>query len=213
MTGIAVDSQVVSQHLVVVLPGRIHEGPKAGPPSAQVLTPKPRTTSLMVAVIVDPLNILLAILFPLWPWELFMVMPFVLAYYASKNTAAAKKNLILFITIFGAVFAGVGHTAGLIQAFQTAFGGKGICVPALPGAPKDIDTTSMCQMMAVHIFMMCTMGYYFIYLASNPKRRLPDAGLTKCYYSRASLFFVVGGISQIIPYLYAPGFSPRDAKT
>ena len=47
-------------------------------------------------------------------------------------------------------------------------------VAALPGAPSDIDTYWMCEMMAVHIFFMVAMGYHFIYLAIDPKRRVPD---------------------------------------
>jgi len=144
---------------------------------------------------VDLLNVLLAILFPLWPWEPFIVMPFVLAYYGPK------RNTLLFITIFGAIFCGVGHSAGLIQAFQTTFGGKGICVSALPGAPVDISTFWMCNMMAVHIYLMVIMGYHFLFLALDPKKRVPEKGAAKIYYQRCARFFVIGGISQIIPYV------------
>ena len=148
-----------------------------------------------MSVFVDFLNTLLAILFPLWPWEIFIVMPFVLAYYGPKRAT------ILFITIFGAVFCGIGHTAGLIQAIQTVSGGKGICVSALPGAPLDIDTYWMCQMMAVHIFLMVAMGYHFLYVSLDPKKRMPETGAAKTYYLRCGRFFVIGGISQIIPYV------------
>lgn len=162
--------------------------------------------SMTDTIAVDALNVLLAILFPLWPWEIFIVMPFALAYFMSKaikdpTASPSKSSLILFITFFGAAFCGVGHTAGLIQAFQTILGGKGICVSALPGAPTDIDTTSMCKMMSVHIFLMVTMGYWFIYVSVSPKRRLPEVGMIRAFYRRCALFFVIGGISQIAPYV------------
>jgi len=173
------------------------------PPARELLfgkAPAPAPPIAMAAamfdsVAVELLNALLAVLFPLWPWEIFIVMPFVLAYYGPK------RSTILFITIFGAVFCGVGHTAGLIQAIQTVLGGKGICVSALPGAPSDIDTYWMCQMMAVHIFLMVIMGYHFLFLALSDKKRVPDTGVAKIYYQRCARFFVIGGISQITPYV------------
>jgi len=150
----------------------------------------------MVAV-VGLLNALLSILFPLWPWEPFFVMPFVFECLKPNHL----HNVILFLTAFAAVFC-FAHGAGAIQAVDTLFyGGEGICVPALPGAPADLDTTSMCQMMAVHIFMMLAMGLFFTTLVLNPARRVPKAAnLEAVYYSRAALFFVIGGVSQDIPY-------------
>lgn len=47
---------------------------------------------------------------------------------------------------------------------------------------------------------MLVMGLFFATLALNPARRLPKANLEAVYYSRAALFFVVGGVSQDIPY-------------
>jgi len=143
------------------------------------------------------LNLLLSVLFPLWPWEPFFIMPFVFEYFKYKGEL---KNIILFLTVFAALFC-LAHGAGAIQAVDTFFlGGKGICVPALPGAPSDIDTTSMCQMMAVHIFMMLVMGAYFATLAINPARRVPQKNAEAVYYSRAAMFFIIGGVSQDIPY-------------
>jgi len=124
-------------------------------------------------------------------------MPFVLEYFKSKGKLG---NCILFVTIFGAVFC-FAHGAGFLQAVDTiAYGGPGICVPALPGAPKDIDTKAMCDMMAIHIFLMLAMGIFLTTLALNSARRLPKGNLDAVYYSRAALFFLVGGISQDIPY-------------
>jgi len=143
------------------------------------------------------LNLLLSILFPLWPWEPFFVMPFV---FECLKARGHIHGVILFLTIFAAVFC-FAHGAGVIQAVDTFFyGGKGICVPALPGAPTDIDTTSMCQNMAIHIFMMLAMGLFFTTLAIDPERRVPPTNHEAVYYSRAALFFLVGGISQDIPY-------------
>ena len=158
---------------------------------------------------VELLNALLAILFPLWPWELFIVMPFALAYLyprALKDSSVKPTcdHLLLFITGFGAVFCGIGHTAGLIQAIQTVFGGTGICVSALPGAPDDVETGGMCVMMSVHIFLMVIMGYFFLYLMIDPAKRgtgfVPSVK-ESVFYTRCALFFIVGGISQIVPYL------------
>jgi len=146
-------------------------------------------------MLVHYLNVLLAVLFPVWPWEPFIIMPFVLAYLGPK------RGTMLFITIFGAVFCGIGHSAGLIQAFRTVLGGRGICVSALPGAPADIDTYWMCEMMAVHIFLMVLMGYHFLYLALDSKKRVPDRGAGKIYCQRCARFFIIGGISQIVPYV------------
>jgi len=150
----------------------------------------------MVSV-VGLLNALLSILFPLWPWEPFFVMPFVFEVLKAKGHIS---KVILFLTVFAAVFC-FAHGGGFLQAVDTFFlGGPGICVPALPGAPKDIDTGAMCKMMAIHIFMMLTMGVFFAILALNPKRRVPASNLDAVYYSRAALFFIVGGVSQDIPY-------------
>jgi hypothetical protein len=143
------------------------------------------------------LNALLSILFPLWPWEPFFVMPFVLEFFKCKGQIG---NCILFVTAFGAVFC-LAHGAGALQAVDTFFyGGPGICVPALPGAPNDIDTGAMCKMMAIHIFMMLAMGLFFTTIVLNSARRVPAGNLEAVYYSRAALFFIVGGVSQDIPY-------------
>mmetsp|Transcript_43162 Transcript_43162/g.113369 ORF Transcript_43162/g.113369 Transcript_43162/m.113369 type:complete len:215 (-) Transcript_43162:282-926(-) len=150
-----------------------------------------------MVTVVGLLNALLSILFPLWPWEPFFIMPFVLEYFKANGNI---KNVVLFLTVFGATFC-LAHGSGLLQAIDTFFyGGKGICVPALPGAPKDIDTGAMCTNMAIHIFMMLAMGIFFATLALNPRRRVPTANLEAVYYSRAALFFVIGGVSQDIPY-------------
>jgi len=147
--------------------------------------------------VVGLLNALLAILFPLWPWEPFFVMPFVFEYLKSKGKL---EGVVLFLTVFAALFC-LAHGGGLIQAIDTFFlGGKGICVPALPGAPSDVDTGLMCKMMAVHIFLMVTMGCYFATLAIDSAKRVPKSNLEAVYYSRSALFFIVGGISQDIPY-------------
>ena len=93
------------------------------------------------------------------------------------------------------------HGAGGAQAVDTLFlGGKGICVPALPGAPDDIDTGAMCDMMAIHIFMMLAMGVFFATLVVRSARRVPALNQEAVYYSRAALFFLIGGVSQDIPY-------------
>jgi hypothetical protein len=147
--------------------------------------------------VVGLLNALLSILFPLWPWEPFIAMPFIFEFLKAKGKL---PEVVLFLTVFAALFCGA-HGGGLIQAFDTFFlGGPGICVPALPGAPDDIDTNLMCKMMAVHIFMMLAMGGFFAYLAIDPAKRVPKVNLEAVYYSRATLFFIVGGISQDIPY-------------
>ena len=149
-----------------------------------------------MVTLVGLLNLLLSILFPLWPWEPFIIMPFVLEFFKCKGKT---DNCILFVTIFAAVFC-LAHGAGVLQAIDTFFyGGKGICVPALPGAPDDIDTGAMCNMMAIHIFMMLAMGVFFTVLIATG-RLLPKGNLEAVYYSRAALFFVVGGVSQDIPY-------------
>lgn len=151
----------------------------------------------ILTTVVGLLNALLSILFPLWPWEPFFVMPFIFECLKPKYL----PGVILFLTAFGAIFC-LAHGAGAIQAVDTLFlDGEGICVPALPGAPPDIDTTSMCQMMAIHIFMMLAMGCFFTTLVLNPARRVPMIpDLEATYYSRAALFFIIGGVSQDIPY-------------
>jgi len=150
-----------------------------------------------MVTIVGLLNALLSILFPLWPWEPFFIMPFAFEHFIYKGH---QGNVILFLTLFAAIFC-LAHGAGVLQAIDTLFyGGSGICVPALPGAPEDIDTTAMCQMMGIHIFMMLAMGVFFATLALSSARRLPSGNLESVYLSRAALFFVVGGVSQDIPY-------------
>lgn len=102
-----------------------------------------------MVTVVGLLNALLSILFPLWPWEPFFVMPLI---FEILKCRGHLSGVILFLTVFAAVFC-LAHGAGFAQAVDTfVYGGQGICVPALPGAPKDIDTGSMCKMMAIHIF-------------------------------------------------------------
>lgn len=155
--------------------------------------------------LVGLLNLLLALLFPLWPWEIFIIQPFVMLYLFDKAKAdsSAKpsvKHMTMFVTGFTGVFCGLGHSAGLIQAIDTVLGGPGICVSALPGAPPDIDTGLMCQMMAVHIFMMVIMGFYFLYLTFIWYKGSPPKNLESAFYSRGAALFIIGGISQDIPY-------------
>ena len=47
---------------------------------------------------------------------------------------------------------------------------------------------------------MLLMGVFFARIALSPSRRVPVGGLEAVYCSRAALFFVVGGVSQGIPY-------------
>jgi len=142
-------------------------------------------------------NQLLALLFPIWPWEPFIVMPFALEILRAKRKTGLSVG---FVTIFAAVFC-LAHGVGFVQAIDTVFyGGSGICACALPGAPDDIDTKAMCNMMAIHIFLMLLMGVFFARIALSPSRRVPVGGLEAVYCSRAALFFVVGGVSQGIPY-------------
>ena len=152
------------------------------------------------------LNALLAILFPFWPWEPFILYPLVLEYYAKKSGSLSETQgkdltttLVLVVSYFAAVFSGVGHSLGLIQALDTlVLGGDGIC-NALPAPDGD---HLWCITMSLHIVLMVIMGYYFIYIVVSPERLLPaGASLTKVFYERAALFFVVGGVSQILPYL------------
>ena len=152
------------------------------------------------------LNTLLAILFPFWPWEPFLLYPLVLEYCAQKSKSLVEAQskdlttkLVLVVSYFAAVFSGVGHSLGLIQALDTLLlGGDGIC-NALP-APDGGHL--WCVTMSLHIVLMVIMGYYFVYVVVSPERLLPGgANLTKVFYERSALFFCVGGISQILPYL------------
>ena len=52
-------------------------------------------------LVVDLLNLLLSILFPLWPWEPFFVMPFV---FEILKCSGKIQGVILFLTIFAALF-------------------------------------------------------------------------------------------------------------
>jgi hypothetical protein len=152
------------------------------------------------------LNTLLAVFFPFWPWEPFILYPLVLEYYAQKAGSLAESQskaltttLVLVVSYFAALFSGVGHSLGLIQALDTlVLGGDGIC-NALP-APDGGHL--WCVTMSLHIVLMVIMGYYFVYIVVSPERLLPDGvNPTKLFYERAALFFCVGGISQILPYL------------
>ena len=68
-----------------------------------------------------------------------------------------------------------------------------------------------CVTMSLHLAFMLVMGYYFIYIVISPDRLLPPgANLKALFYSRAFLFFFVGGISQIIPYLGQMAKSPDE---
>ena len=115
------------------------------------------------------------------------------------------------VSYFAAIFSGVGHSLGLIQALDTlVLGGDGIC-NALP-APDGGHL--WCVTMSLHIVLMVIMGYYFVYIVVSPERLLPGgANLTTVFYQRAALFFCVGGISQILPYLGQIIMAPSSIGT
>ena len=72
-------------------------------------------------------------------------------------------------------------------------------------------------MMALHIVLMVILGYYFIYICLDKNKLLPPeldtapiGEAASVYYWRSFLFFVVGGISQILPYLGEIFTNPGD---
>ena len=161
------------------------------------------------------LNTLLAFLFPFWPWEIFIVYPFVLEFYSRKadksegaEGKAITETLVLVVSYFAAVFSGVGHTLGLIQTLDVLLlGGDGIC----NALPSPDGGHLWCVTMSLHLAFMIPMGYYFIYIVISPDRLMPPGGNLKAtFYFRTALFFFVGGISQIIPYLGQMAKSPSE---
>ena len=86
--------------------------------------------------VVGFLNWLLPYVFLILPWELFIVLPWVLAVLAERALQGKgpfeMSHLVLFITLFSAVYGAGGHALGLIQAVDTYLGGEGICVAMPP---------------------------------------------------------------------------------
>ena len=80
------------------------------------------------------LNFILAFVFPVIPWEIFFVMPWLMEYLAQRaiktpDVAKGKMaHLILFISGFAGFYGGIAHPLGLIQAFESLGGGDGICI-------------------------------------------------------------------------------------
>ena len=134
------------------------------------------------------LNFLLAFVFPVIPWEVFWFLPWIVAYLgnrAIKNPGVQKgkiSHLILGVSLFCGIYAGLAHPLGLIQAWQSIFGYDGICVVHPPpnatgsvGPPfklyygwnkATIDTAqySWCVLLGLHVIFMCFAGWYSLWL-------------------------------------------------
>lgn len=169
------------------------------------------------------LNVLLSGIFPLIPWELFFFLPWSLVYLAKRATRepvpekGTIPQLILFITIFAAVYGGLAHPLGLVQAFDTLAGGEGICVVHPP--PMGADPFQLyygysghpwCYFLAIHVISVCFVGWYFLYtLIFVDRKKAAERGNKwelvnppeSLFHFRCALWFFVVGWSQALPYL------------
>ena len=181
------------------------------------------------------LNFILAFVFPIIPWEIFFFIPpaiLLLSMRALKTDVPYGKinHLILFVTLFCAVYAGGAHPAGLIQAFSSLAGFDGICVVHPPptatgaiGPPFKLyygfGPAAWCSGLGLHVIFMCLIGWYFIFLlikdrkkakAAGNKILLPDPPVNELYL-RSGLFFGIGGFSQALPYFFTFGYFPASS--
>lgn len=146
-------------------------------------------------------------LFPLWQWELMLLMPFALACLIDRavkdpHAKPTLTHLTLFITVTG--FAGMGHATALIQAVDTFLGGTGVCptlyAPGLLASHPSIDTSLLCHMAAAHVCMIYAMGVGFAYLLFSSKRRVPETDVVAVLRTRCGVYFLWSGVAQALPY-------------
>jgi len=163
------------------------------------------------------LNQVLRIVFPLVPWELFLIMPIVLAYLMNRAlkdptvTRGTVSHLLTFVTYFSALWGGAAHSGGLYQAVDTMLGGVGICAALPPRTLKDgTPADHWCFWMAVHILAVCPVGYFFIYLAIND--RSSPTSSARAFYWRMTLMLPVFGFGQLAPYLFQFVYYPEDIE-
>lgn len=174
------------------------------------------------------LNALLSGIFPLIPWEIFFFIPFALEFQVhavlkKPNVSVGGFNhLVLGVTVFAAVYGGLAHPLGILQAFDTFAGGEGICVvhpPPVTFIPHPFDLYygyekhAWCYALAFHVVSVSVCGWYFLYLlifVDRPSAKaagriiiLPQGhqlATAKEFYRRAAIWFFVTGLSQALPY-------------
>jgi len=159
--------------------------------------------------IIGAINVLLYYVFPLFPWEGFIVFPWLFAYFASaaikdQYAAPTLSTLVTFFTWWGAIFAGGAHTLGLYQGIEVWFGQDGICVPLpnpTPGGP-------FCHLMSIHILLVVPMGWCFIYMVYVEYKESGSlftwpakSDSASVLYKRAALYFTTIGLSDMGPYI------------
>lgn len=142
--------------------------------------------------------------FPILPYELFMWMPVVIAYYAEKPTEKVTlPRLITFTTYFGGLYGGLVHYVALLSVLSGIphlDKDHGICT-ALP-PPTD---GPWCELLTAHILLVNPMGTYFLYVMYIDKKKygwLSWAGDDEkvALFWRAGLVFTILGISGELPY-------------
>lgn len=173
------------------------------------------------------LNLVLSFVFPIIPWELFFLLTWVfagLAHRAVKNPSVklgTVSHLILLLSLFAAVYGGLAHPLGLIQAFDSLGGGEGICVvhpPPMGADPFQLyygyGGAAWCYLLALHVIFVSLVGWVFLYLLIFVDRKkavgkiplLPSPD-NSILYGRCALWFFVTGLSQAAPYF---GVNPSE---
>ena len=145
------------------------------------------------------------IAFPLLPYELFLFMPFVFAYFVEKPTDKITiTRLVAFITYFGAIWGGLVHyiALGAVLSGVITDSDHSICA-ALPAPTPG----PWCKLLTGHVAFMVPMGTYFLYLVLTERRkygwfawasfRQDEATVL---HTRCALYFLVAGFSGNLPY-------------
>jgi len=147
------------------------------------------------------LNWVFAFAFPLLPYELFTVLPWVTVYLAYRQPAYVGA-LTGFTTLFPAVFFGIVHALGTVQFIQVWFGLPGICGALPPPTPGD---KLWCYTMSIHGFLTVPVGWYMLYLAvldyKSTGSLLVWNKTEADLYFRCAVLYIFWGISLFVPYI------------
>mmetsp|Transcript_79300 Transcript_79300/g.175959 ORF Transcript_79300/g.175959 Transcript_79300/m.175959 type:complete len:262 (-) Transcript_79300:93-878(-) len=155
-------------------------------------------------------NNLAYIAFPILPYEIFIFLPIIWAYFVEKpHPKITVPRLIVAITYFGAIYGGGVHTVAalaVLSGMPDIGAGHGLC-RALP----PVSASPWCALLTWHVILAVPMGYTFIYLVYRDYKMSGYKGLAGLLYWngdnekftmfwRAGFFFATLGFSGDLPY-------------
>jgi len=152
------------------------------------------------------------IAFPILPWEIFILLPLLYAYFIEKPGDKLTNNrLLVGFTYWGGIYGGVVHTVAVLAVFSgllTVNPGvneqRGICT----ALPKPSADGPWCILMTIHALTAWPMGLWFLYKIYKEKKKYGSwftwAGekgeVKSSLYFRGGFFFTNLGVSGMTPY-------------